>query len=136
MTTFEYRKFFRADIVVRVRYKTTKGPRLSGVAFSKNLSQTGLCIVTADKLFRNTELELKIYVDDRGKPLTASGLVIWQSECSFVPESKRKYYVTGVQIRDMSPDDAIKGSDFVRDFLIRKSEEENKTIIEKLESLK
>jgi len=136
MTTFEYRKFFRADVVLKVEYRTIKAPILNGIAFSKNLSQTGISIVASDEFMKDTELELKIYIDDKKKPLTATGMVVWQSECSFVPESKREYFVTGIQLNDMSPEDAIVGSDFVRDFLVKKSQEQNEEIIEKIEELR
>ncbi|NQT32732.1 MAG: PilZ domain-containing protein [Candidatus Omnitrophica bacterium] len=135
MTTFEYRKLFRADAIVKVDYKTTQEPILSGVAFTKNLSQTGICVVMPDKLVANRKLELKIYVSENKEFVGAEGIVLWQKPCLFVPESGKAYYLTGMQIVDMSPEDAIRESDFVRGFLVKKSEEQNKEIITKLEEL-
>lgn len=136
MGTFEFRKLFRADAVIRVEYKTTSGPICKGISFSKNLSQTGINIIIPDKLDKDMELKMKIYISSSDDPVQAKGKVVWQSPCKYVPKSGRKYYTTGVQIIDMSSEDAIRESDFVRNFLASRSEEQNKEIVEKIEKLK
>lgn len=136
MGTFEFRKLFRADAVVRVDYKTTSGPLCSGVSFSKNLSQTGINIIIPDRIDKDTELKMEIHIANSGKPVQAKGKIVWQSPCKYVPKSGKKYYTTGVQIIDMSSEDAIRESDFVRNFLVKRSEEQNKEIVERIEHLK
>ena len=133
MATFEYRKLFRADAVLKVEYSTTKQPLVGGMAFSQNLSQTGINFITDNQLARDSELDLKIYISDSQGPVSAKGVVVWQSPCSFIPESKRKYFSIGVQICDMSPEDAIRESDFVKSCMVEKSERQRRKIIEKLE---
>jgi c-di-GMP-binding flagellar brake protein YcgR len=132
--TFEYRKLFRVNIVLKVEYKTLKVPILSGVAFSKNMSSTGMNIVMSHKLERNAELALQIYIPDSNKPITATGIIVWQSECSYTPKSRKKYYSCGIKFSQMQPEQAIITSDFVRDVLRQQSEEEIKKIIDMIEN--
>ena len=133
MATFEYRKLFRADAVVKVEFSEKAESGFKGAGFSKTISQTGINIVVDRPLEEGAELDLILHIELPGGPVRAKGVVIWKKECMFVPESGRKYYSVGVQINEMSSGDAIRESDYVRDFLIRKSEEQNRKIIQKLE---
>jgi len=132
--TFEHRKFYRAEVILKVGYKTTREPLVQGIAFSKNISCTGVNIIMADELEKNTELELKIYVSAAGAPITARGRLLWQILCPSAPGDKRAYYSSGLQIYDMSSEDMIKASDFVTDITVKISSEQNRKIIEKLET--
>ena len=136
MATFEFRKLFRADVVVKVEYETKGKTPLGGTAFSQNLSQTGINLIANEQLAKDTELNMKIYLYEKEEPVLASGVVVWQAPCSFIPKSERKYYSTGILIRNMSSQDAIRQSDFVKDCLVEKSEKEKKKIIKRLEGLK
>ena len=135
MATFEYRKLFRADVVVKVEYETKKEPFRGGTAFSMNLSQTGINIIANEQFDKDTELIMKIYLTEKEEPVVAKGVVVWQAPCSFTPKTEKKYYSTGVLISDMSSQDAIRQSDFVKDCLVEKSEKQKKKIIERLEGL-
>jgi hypothetical protein len=136
MPTFELRKLIRAEVILKVTYKTLHRPLLKGVAFSKNLGPTGMNVIMADRLRKSVELELEIYFPDSDEPILAKGKVIWQSRCSYVPESGREYYLSGIQFNYMSPEHAIKTSDFVKDILRKKSYNQVKEIITKIENLR
>lgn len=136
MATFEYRKLLRANILLKVFYKTKNWPLLEGIAYSKNVGSIGVNIIMADKLDKNTDLELQIFLPDGGKPIFAKGKVIWQYKCSYVPESKNQYYSTGIQFSDMSPNDAIRASDFIRNLLKSRSDAEVIKIVEIIENIK
>ncbi|MFH1655968.1 MAG: PilZ domain-containing protein [Candidatus Omnitrophota bacterium] len=136
MPTFEYRKLFRVNIALKVEYKTLREPILGGVAFSKNMSSTGINIVIPYKLERNTQLELQIYIPENEKPITARGIIVWQTECSYVPKSKKKYYSYGIKFSQMQPEEAIAASDFVRDVLKKQSDTQVKKIIDMIENFK
>ena len=133
MATFEYRKLFRADAVVKVEFSKVAEPECKGMGYSKNMSQTGLNILTDKSIEKGDWIDLTVHIADPGGPVKAKGVVVWQSECSFVPESKRKYYSMGVQIIEMSSEDAIRESDYVKDYLVKKSEEQDVEIVKKLE---
>ena len=136
MSTFESRKLYRADIILRVEYETTnRKPFTEGIAFSKNLSCVGICVVMSDELSNKCTLDLAIHLPNKKKAIFARGEVLWQAECPSYPQGKRKYYTTGIQFSNMSTSDAIKESDFIKGVLIQKSEKENKLIIKKLEKL-
>ena len=136
MPTFEYRKLFRVNVALKVEYRTLKEPILGGVAFSKNMSSTGINIVMPHKLDKNAELDLKIHIPKSKKPVIARGNIIWQSECDYTPSSKKKYYSCGVKFSQMHPQEAIVASDFVREVLKKQSDEENKKIIDLIEKQK
>jgi hypothetical protein len=135
MSTFEYRKLFRANIVLKVKYKTISESIIEGVAFSRNISSIGINLITADKFEENTELELQVYLYENKKPIFARGKIIWVSECSYVPKSKKRYYSCGIQCTYMSTEDAVSTSDFVREVLKKESYKQIKKIIGKLEHI-
>lgn len=136
MPTFEYRKLFRANISLKVEYKSLKEPPVTGAAISRNISPTGINIIMPDKLERGEELELYVFIYEKRKPVYARGKVIWVSECSYVPKSKKKYYSCGIQCTYMTAQDAISTSDFVREILKKEGDEQVTNIIERLEGTK
>jgi hypothetical protein len=136
MSTFEYRKLLRANILLKVLYKTRSWPLLEGVAYSKNIGTLGLNIIVGDKLEKNAELVLQVFLPGDEKPVLTIGKVIWQYKCSYIPESKRSYYSTGIQFGEMAPDDAVKASDFIRNILKTRSDAEVKKIIDMIENIK
>ena len=122
--------------MLRVEYETVNRKNFTeGIAFSKNLSDVGICVIMPDKLPKNCKLDLAIHLPNKKKALFAKSKVVWQTKCATEVEAKRKYYITGIQFKDMSVLDAIKESDFVKGILIQRSERENRAIINKLEKL-
>jgi len=135
MSTFEYRKLLRASALLKASFKTKKEPIIHDTVFSKNISCVGINLVMHHKLEKDTELEMHIYLSEHKKPIAASGKVLWQHKCSYIPKSKYQYYLTAIQFHNMSTNDAIRTSDFVRDILKRTSESENRRIIDMIENL-
>jgi len=134
MGTFEHRKLIRANIVLKVIYKTMSKPQLEGFAFSKDLSTTGINIIMPDKLKEATELELQIYFLREKEPIIAKGKVVWQAKCSYISNGKKQYYSTGVQFTDMSNEYAVKTSEFVKNILKKQSDVQTQKIIDKIEN--
>jgi hypothetical protein len=133
VSTFEYRKLLRANVLLRVLYKAKTAPSLEGIAYTKNVGTIGINMICAHQIERNTGLDLEIFLPQEEKPVIAKGRLIWQYKCSYIPDSKKQYYVCGIQFEDMSPDDAVKTSEFIRHLLQEKSTEEIKKIIEMIE---
>ena len=119
--------------MLTVRYGTKAPPVFEGIAFSRNLSSVGVNIVMPHQLIKGTGLELNIHLPGTDETVFAKGKVVWQAECSYVPQSGKKYYSTGIQFYYMSTDDAIKSSDCVRDILKKNSDEQTRAIIDLLE---
>ncbi|MFC1703260.1 PilZ domain-containing protein [Candidatus Omnitrophota bacterium] len=133
MPTFEFRRLLRANAVLKVSYKVSKALVVEGIAYSKNISSTGINIIMPHALEKGDRIEMHIHVFEKERPVLAKGKIVWQSSCAYVPTSKKKYYSTGIQFSYMSSEDAIKTSDFVRDVLQKQSQERIKQIIETLE---
>jgi len=122
--------------LLKVLYKTVKWPLVEGVAYSKNVGTTGVNIIMSDKLDKNVELELQMLFPEDEKPVFAKGKVVWQYKCSYASESHQPYYSTGVQFSDMTPEDAIRASDFIRNLLKSRSDSEVKKIVDIIENIK
>ncbi len=135
MATIEYRKLFRAHVCLKVMYKAVKDLKIEGVSFSRNISSTGISLIILDSLKEGDELALEIFIPQETKPVTARGKIVWQRLCTYLPQSKKRYYSTGIHFLDMASEDAIKTSDFIGEVLRKQKEEEDKTIIEKIESI-
>lgn len=136
MASLENRKFLRANIALKVEYKTLSSPVCRGVAYSKDVSVLGMNLIMSDGLVRGTQLGLRIFLDEEVPPVIAKGKVVWQRRCDYLPESNRRYYISGVQFVDMPAEDAVRASEFVRGYLKSQSEADIKRIIEMAESLK
>ena len=136
MSTFEYRKLLRANILLKVLYKTKNWPLLEGVAYSKNVGTVGINIIMGDKLEKNTELSLQIFLPGDDKPVMAAGKLVWQYKCPYLPPSSRQYYTSGIQFSEMAPNDAIRASDFIRNLLKTRSDAEVKKVIDMIENIK
>lgn len=136
MASFENRKFIRADIALKVAYKSLTAPVHEGVAFSRDISVLGMNLIMPDILIKETPLELKIYLDEEIPPISAKGKLVWQKKCNYLPESNRQYYISGIQFTDMPVEDALRASEFVRGYLRHQSETDIKQIIELNEKLK
>ena len=135
MSTFEYRKLLRASVVLKVTYRTVKKPVFQETVFSKNISCVSIAIINTRIFQKDTEVLLEIYPSAHQQPILAKGRVKWQSKCSYTPKSGRQFYVTVVVFSEMLPDDVIRTSDFVKDILLQRSQEEETRIIDKIEEM-
>ena len=136
MATIEYRKLFRANVCVMVKYKSLAQPKIEGATFSKNLSSTGLSVIIKERFKEGDGIVLEIFLSEKDKPIISKSKIVWQRLCTYIPKSQLRYYSTGIHFVQMSSQDAIKTSDFITDVLRRQKENEDKAIIDKIESLK
>jgi c-di-GMP-binding flagellar brake protein YcgR len=75
----EQRKYVRVSESLEVKYHPSK--RLLGSsAFTKDISQGGICIPTLLRLEPKSVLELQIKLSEASKPIAAKGETIWLSE--------------------------------------------------------
>jgi len=132
MSTIEYRKLFRADIVLNLRYHIKSAPLIEYKALSKNLSATGLQMIGDKLLDKETILELEIILPNT-KPLYFLGSVVWQIKCDYTPPSKKNYYSTRVRFLHASSKDVIIISDFITNILKQCAADREKEIIDSLE---
>ena len=135
MSTIEYRKLFRADITVELRYKLKSEPLLEYKGLSKNLGATGLQMVIDKRMDKDVLIDLEINLPNT-KPIHFAGSIVWQVKCDYVPESKTVYYSTRVKFLQASSKDVITVSDFITDILKKGAADREKEIIENLEKTK
>ena len=73
----ERRKFFRVDLIKRVRYK------ISGLTsiecFTQNISEGGLCLLMGEELFPGMTIRAEFALPgNESKLIKASVVVVWQ----------------------------------------------------------
>ncbi|MFZ5801231.1 MAG: PilZ domain-containing protein [Candidatus Omnitrophota bacterium] len=136
MASLENRKFLRANIALKVEYESLSPPGCQGAAYSKDISVLGMNLIMPDEVARGTRLGLRIFLDEEVPPVAAKGKIVWQRRCDYLPQSNRRYYISGIQFEDMPSDDAVRASEFVRGYLKSQSEADIKRIIEMTENLK
>ena len=75
----EQRKYIRVSESLEVKYHPSK--RLLGSsAFTKDISQGGICIPTLLRLEPKSVLELKIKLPEISEPIAVKGETVWLSE--------------------------------------------------------
>ena len=132
MSTIEYRKLFRADITVDIRWRFKSSSSDEYFGLSKNLSATGIQMIIDKEIERETLIQLNIYLSSGAKPIQFTGSVVWQVECDYAPKGKT-YYSTRVKFLQASSKDIILISDFITSILKKQTANREKEIIENLE---
>ena len=136
MTTIEYRKLLRVDYTMKVTYKTKRQPVLEGVGLSKNISATGIQIITDQCLECDTTLELHMDFPGHGQLLCFTGVVIWHKECRYLPQSQRVHYLVRIKFTSAAAKEVIVMTDFITKLLQQRAEGKNKEIIDQFEKMK
>ena len=133
MSTIEYRRLFRASVMLEMEFETKQKPPVKGVFISNNLSSGGASVIGPQKLDNGTRLKLKISLGEKKRVVTAIAEIIWQKQCHYVPRSKQTYYAVGLRFLDMKPQDAVLTSDFISDVIKESNEMVEREIIDRLE---
>jgi len=132
MSTIEYRKLFRADITVEVRWKFKSSPDKEYFGLSKNLSATGMQMIIDRKTEKDALVQMDIHIPGETKSIQFTGSVVWQVECDYAPKGK-VYYSTRVKFLQASSKDIILISDFITNILKKQTSEREKEIIDNLD---
>jgi hypothetical protein len=133
MGTIEHRRLFRSEVFTKISYETIKPPFVKGKAITADISSIGIHMVNTHPLAVGAELLIKIFFESRKTPISATAKVVWQKECLYQPDQKKKYFAVGLMLLDMSPQDAILTSDYVFDAATKHQMSCEKQIIQKLE---
>ncbi len=135
MATIEYRRLFRANVILEVEYETTQLPHRKGLFLSSDMSSSGIRVIGAEPFDVGTEFRLKIPINAQKDIIQATSRIIWQKKCQYVPASRKQYYSYGLRFLEMSPQDAILASDFIYEVVRSSNEMEEQELIQKFEEL-
>jgi len=113
----EKRNFVRFQENMKIRYDRISSAPSQDNAKMKNISSSGLCISTYEKLKEKDNLEIEIEVPGFSKPVKLIGSVIWVKELSFPDDLGRRIFYTGIRfgkIRRESKEILIKHLDALK----------------------
>lgn len=74
-------------------------------AFVKDLSQTGICLVTHEPIEPGTLLSLYIYLPYYNIPLSMTAVVVWSSLSLYFISSQRHHFDLGIEFKAISSHD-------------------------------
>lgn len=80
---------------------------------SKNISATGICIVTKERFESGTNLGMNFFLPDYDEPIYAIGKVVWIKEIKLSDSSAGTAFDAGVRFLKIKPDDRDKINQYV-----------------------
>jgi len=94
----EKRNFVRFQEDMKIRYNRVGSLPSQSDTKMQNISSSGLCISTYEKLKEKDSLEMEIEVPDFSKPVKLIGTVMWVRELHSSDEKGRRMFYTGIKI--------------------------------------
>ena len=94
----EKRNFVRFQEDMKIRYNRVGSMPSQSDIRMQNISSSGLCISTYEKLKEKDSLEIEIEVPDFSKPVKLIGTVMWVKELHSFDEKGRRIFYTGIKI--------------------------------------
>lgn len=113
MKAEERREFPRLNILTDVIYTKLAVQDKEKLSLTKNISQSGICIIIYEQLKDSDILDLRIYLPDDKTPIEAVGRVVWIKGFIIGDISKGKRYDAGVEFIKISAKDKDKISKYV-----------------------
>lgn len=106
MDAIERRTFPRLFYNVDVEYNVLSVQQNSSAeAFSRNISEGGICILTLDKFDVGAHIGIVFSLPNSDKPIKATGQVVWVEEFSVGDTSSSKAYDAGIHFIEISDED-------------------------------
>lgn len=100
----ERRRFVRFDEEMKIRYNImNKSPDLRQTK-ADNISRTGLCLVTYEKLKEKTYLNLEVELSDFSKPVKLIGQVVWEKDLQTLDAQNRRLFYVGIRFSKINPE--------------------------------
>ena len=97
----EKRRFIRFDIALKVAYIAQKEPKAEKIGSTRDISATGMQLLTSDKLEQGDKVELKVFVPDALNPAHMKCTVVWSRESDSV---KNYHYSSGIDFVKIEED--------------------------------
>jgi len=100
----EKRKFVRFNEDMKIRYNRIGSESEETDFQMKNISASGLCISTYEKLKERDGLELEIDMPGFNRPVKVKGCVVWIKELHSSDDHGRRIFYTGIKFGKINPD--------------------------------
>lgn len=89
----EKRRFIRGEVYFKVFICGPEQHVLS--AYTKNISESGLCAIFNEELQISSLVDLELYLQD--EPTLCKGRIIWVKKLSTTPDSNSSLFDTGIE---------------------------------------
>ncbi len=133
----ETRRFIRLHIMLNVNYRISGAVKGGISAFSRDIALGGCAnIFMAEKVKKDSLLQLIIKLPGEFKRIYAKGRVIWQRDYSRINKSSEKIYLTGIQFSKINPLYKARLFHFLITNLKGYRENKDKQIIDKIERMR
>lgn len=100
----EKRKFVRFNEDMKIRYNRSGSETKEPDPNMQNISRSGLCISTYEKLREKDALELEIEVPGFARPVKLKGCVVWVKELRSTDDHGRRIFYTGIKFGKINRD--------------------------------
>lgn len=114
----EKRRFIRFDASVKVLYAVQKDPKIEKQGTTKNISPSGIQLLTPEALQQGDKLELKVFIPNALNPAHLTGTVKWVKEET--PE-KGMPYSAGIEFTKIEEDNKNTFLKFLCGLMYKKS---------------
>jgi c-di-GMP-binding flagellar brake protein YcgR len=115
----EKRRFIRFKIALKVSYICQKDPRVEKAAVTKDVSASGMQLLTEERLESGEKLDLKIFIPKALNPVHIKGIVVWSKE---LDPGKSLYYNAGIDFGKIEEDNKNTFLKFLCDLLYEKTQ--------------
>ncbi len=110
----ERRKFPRLNFRVNFEYNILNKTRIKDEpAETKNISESGICIILLDKVTVGDKLNLKFHFPNINTPIKTTGIVVWTQEFTVGIVDTSIAYDVGVEFIDISQEDRDKINQYI-----------------------
>ena len=100
----EKRRFVRFQEDLKIRYNRIGSELNSDNTKMHNISKTGMCISTYEKLKKKDSLKIEIEVPGFSRPVKLIGSVMWIKELQSTDGHGRRLFYTGIRLGKIGPE--------------------------------
>lgn len=99
----ERRNFVRFDKEIKIRYNLRDKSRSFQDSKTSNISKSGLCLVTYEKLEEKKYIDLELEVPNFTAPVKLTGQVVWTKDLKTLDAEGRRLFYTGIRFHKITP---------------------------------
>lgn len=118
----ERRRVERYEMMLDVKYKLLKSPKLKLTTSSKNISEDGICILAHEILPKDSITELEIILPNAKEPIHAKGVVAWCEDIGQVGTDGKRAFLTGISFINIVNEDKARLINYISTHLAAKGD--------------
>jgi len=113
----EKRRFIRFNIALKAAYIVQKEPKIENMGTAKDVSASGMQLLTAENLLPGVKLDLKVFLPEALNPVHLKGVVVWTEK---IEPRKDLSYSSGINFDKIEEDNKNTFLKFLCDLMYEK----------------